>query len=187
MAGALRRDERDVDAGRRLDLAVVDREAVPEEQQVAVGDPVADLLLPDRVMELVGDEHHHDVAPARGLDDARDLEPGVARRGNRARGRPQPDDDLDARVLEVQRMGVALGAVADDGDGLAVEQLEVRVVVVDHGRQAICWMWAAHAPPTGSAHAPTRRWVHAPTGTTQASATATCVRPGTASSPLASV
>ena len=30
-------------------------------------------------------------------------------------------------------MGVALGAVADDRDGLAVERVEVCVVVVEHG------------------------------------------------------
>ena len=45
----------------------------------------------------------------------------------------QAYDDVHARVLEVQRVGVALGAVADDGDGLAVEQPEVGVVVVEHG------------------------------------------------------
>ena len=47
---------------------------------------------------------------------------------------PQADDDVDAGVLEVQRVGVALGAVAEDGDGLAVEEVEVGVVVVEHGR-----------------------------------------------------
>ena len=49
---------------------------------------------------------------------------------------PEPDYDVDAGVLEVQRMGVALGAVADDGDGLAVEEGEICVVVVEHGGQA---------------------------------------------------
>ena len=44
VAGALRGDHADVDAGGRLDLAEVDREAVGEHQQVAVGDPVGDLL-----------------------------------------------------------------------------------------------------------------------------------------------
>ena len=45
----------------------------------------------------------------------------------------QADDDADARVLEVLGVGVALGAEADDRDGLAVEVGEVRVVVVEHG------------------------------------------------------
>src|SRR5699024_2062928 len=51
---------------------------------------------------------------------------------DRARVGTQPYDDADARVPEVLRVGVALGAVPDDGDGLAVEEREVRVVVVEH-------------------------------------------------------
>ena len=43
-------------------------------------------------------------------------------------------------------MGVALGAVADDRDGLAVEQGEVSVVVVEHRtRQATCQPRGAYA------------------------------------------
>ena len=44
------------------------------------------------------------------------------------------DDDVDAAVAEVLGLGVALRAVADDGDGLAFEGGEVGVfVVVDGG------------------------------------------------------
>jgi hypothetical protein len=45
---------------------------------------------------------------------------------------PQADDHVDAGVLEVQGVGVPLGAVADDGDGLPVEQAEIGIVVVVH-------------------------------------------------------
>ena len=132
VARALRRDERDVDAGGRLDLVVEDREAVAEEQQVALGDAVADLVLPDLAVQLVGDEHHHDVAAAGGVGDGLDLEARVLGllygRGVLA----QAYDDVDARVLEVLRVGVALRAEADDRDGLAVEEGEVCVVVVEH-------------------------------------------------------
>ena len=44
----------------------------------------------------------------------------------------RPDDDGDAALVEVQRVGVALAAVADDGHGLAVEGRGVGVVVVVH-------------------------------------------------------
>ena len=44
----------------------------------------------------------------------------------------QAYDDLDAGVLEVLGVGVALRAEADDGDGLAVEEGEICVVVVVH-------------------------------------------------------
>ena len=89
--------------------------------------------LPDLGLLLVGQQDHHDVAR------------GWRRRRRRAPRRPsplglrdrlaspvaQPDDHVDARVLQVERVGVALGAVAEDGDGLAVEQREVGVLVVD--------------------------------------------------------
>ena len=80
VARPLRRDEPDVDAGRRLDLAVVDREPVAEQQRVAVGDPVAHLVLVDVVVQLVGNEDHHDVPARRRLGDRQDLEPRLARR-----------------------------------------------------------------------------------------------------------
>src|SRR6185437_2430401 len=49
MTGALGRDHSDVDPGWRLDLVVVDREAVAEQDHVALGDAVADLALPQVV------------------------------------------------------------------------------------------------------------------------------------------
>ncbi len=48
--------------------------------------------------------------------------------------RAQPDDDVDAGVLQVQRVAVALRAVADDGNRLALEQRRVGVVGVVHVR-----------------------------------------------------
>ena len=39
-------------------------------------------------------------------------------------------DVLDAAVAQVQRVGVALAAVADDGDLLALDQVQVGVAIV---------------------------------------------------------
>ena len=56
---------------------------------------------------------------------------------------PQPDDDVNARVLQVERVGVALRAVADHGHGLALERREVgsprnrRLAVSAIGREGI--------------------------------------------------
>jgi hypothetical protein len=121
MAGALGRDERDVDLGGRDDLAVVDREAVAEEEHVPGGDPVLEAVLPDLAVQLVGSEQHNDVALTRrvgGLEHPQAVALGL---GPARRALAQTDDDVDPRVLEVERVGVALGAIADDGDGLAVE------------------------------------------------------------------
>ncbi len=143
---------------------------MPEQDHVALGDAVADLRLPHLAVQLVGEQDHHEVAAAGGLDDRQHLQTLLARLGDGLGVLAQPDHDLDAGVLEVERVGVALGAVADDGDGLAVEELEVCVVVVDHWPQAISG---------GDPWAPaTRR---------QALAQATSVRAGIASVPSAAV
>jgi hypothetical protein len=110
---------------------------VAEEEEVAAGDPVADLGLPDLAVLLVGDEHHHDVAPAGRLDGLDDLEAAGLGLSDAGGVGAEADDDVDAGVLEVQGVGVALGAEADDRDGLAVEEGEVSVVVVVHGRRIL--------------------------------------------------
>ena len=61
------------------------------------------------------------------------LEASGARLLDALGARAQAYDDVHAGVLEVQRVGVALRAESDDGDGLAVEEREVCVVVVEHG------------------------------------------------------
>ena len=108
-----------------------------EEQRVAGGDAVADLVLVDVVVQLVGDEDHDDVAARGGVGHGEHLEPALARLVGARGALAQADDHVDARVLEVQGVGVALGAEADDGDGLAVEEGEVCVVVVVHGRRIL--------------------------------------------------
>ena len=100
--------------------------------------PSRDLALVHVVVQLVGDEDHHDVAAAGGVGDGQDLEAGVlAPPATEARALAQAYDDVDPGVAQVLRVGVALGAEADDRDGLAVEEREVRVVVVEHGARLL--------------------------------------------------
>jgi hypothetical protein len=65
---------------------------------------------------LVGQQDHHDVPAAGRVDDRQHLEALLARLGDRVRVLAQADDDVDAGVLEVQRVRVPLRAVADDSD-----------------------------------------------------------------------
>src|SRR6202021_1973483 len=96
MPGSLGCDHADVDARRRLDLFVVNREAVAETQHVALGDAVADLLLPDVVVTLVWQQDHHEIATTGGLDDGQHLEALLARGGDGGGVLAQPDDAFDA-------------------------------------------------------------------------------------------
>ena len=108
MAGALGGDHADVDALGCGDLVEVDREAVGEHQQVALGDAVGDLLVPDVGLLLVGQQDHHHVALAGGIGDVEDLEALLLGRRARRRIGTQADDDVDSRFLQVQSVRVSL-------------------------------------------------------------------------------
>ena len=47
----------------------------------------------------------------------------------------EPDDDVDPALVQVQRVGMALAAIADDRDGLPGQGRGVRIVVVVHLRR----------------------------------------------------
>ena len=59
-----------------------------------------------------------------------DREPGFLGLGDGLALVREADADFYAAVLQVKRMGVALGAVADDRNFLAADEREVRVLVV---------------------------------------------------------
>ena len=108
-------------------LLVGDGEAVREIEGVARLEVLFDQR-PDGALGGVRHQHLDDGAPAHGLVD---LEQRLARHPavfDRAvpvalEGAGLADDDLEAVVAQVQRLGRPLHAVADDGDRLALEHL----------------------------------------------------------------
>jgi hypothetical protein len=105
---------------------------VGEHQEVARGDPIADLALPELGLLLVREQDHHDVALARRVGDRGHAKAVALRLFDRGGVLAEADHYVDAGVLQVQRMGVALRAIAEDGHGLSVELREIGVIVVDH-------------------------------------------------------
>jgi hypothetical protein len=103
---------------------------VGEHQQVAFGDPVADLAFPHLGLALVGQQDHHDVAGARGVGHVQHPQAMVLRLGTAGGVGAQPDDDLEARIAEVESVGVPLRAESEDGDRLVAQVGEVGVAVV---------------------------------------------------------
>ena len=106
-----------------------------ESQSLALGHVGSDLLVVDVSAQLIGDQHHDDVAGLGSLLDLHDLEVGMSRSKLRSlfpvsRTLAQADDDIDAALGEVLGMCVALAAEADDRDGLAVQHAEVAVGIV---------------------------------------------------------
>ena len=73
-----------------------------------------------------GRVRHHEgdhIAAARGFGGVIDLETlSLGLGARRAAGR-KPDNDLDAAVMQIERMGVPLTAVTDDSDSLSRECL----------------------------------------------------------------
>src|SRR5213078_3072021 len=77
--------------------------------------------------------------PFRGLGDFHHLEAGGLRLLGGGRALAERDGNLlDAGILRVQRMGMALAAIADDADLLALDQVQVGVAIVinTHGRSS---------------------------------------------------
>ena len=133
MSGSLGGAHDDVDVLGSLDVAVVDVEAMGEGQGIAGLEVGSDELFVDLGLGLIGGEDHDDVGLGRGLCHAHDLEAGL---GSLLSGRgalAQADADVAAGVHEIERVGVALRAVADDGDFLSLDDLGLAILVVVNG------------------------------------------------------
>ena len=87
-----------------------------EEHEVALGEVRPDLGPEDGGLLLVRQEHHHHVGIPYGVGDGHDREAVLFGLGPALRALVEPDGDVAAGVLQVQGVGVALAAVAQDGD-----------------------------------------------------------------------
>jgi hypothetical protein len=133
VAGSLGCGHADVDAGYGEDGFEVDVEAVSEEEHLARGEVGGDLFGVEPGGGLVGDEDHNDVGPASDFGDGTDFEAGLLGLGDGFGVGGEADFYLNAGVLEVEGVGVALGAVADDADLFGLDEREVGVVIVMSG------------------------------------------------------
>ncbi len=154
VAGRLRGGEEHVDVRGGLDEAEVDVEPVAEDQGVAGLHGVGQPVLPRGLLGGVGQQHDDDVGLGGRLVGRLDREASLL--GDRPRGGAlaQPDADVDAGVAQVQGVGVALRAVAEDGDLLRLDDREVGVLLVvdrGHGRVLVCGMGRVAKRTTRSA------------------------------------
>ena len=130
VAGALGGYEGDVDRLGRGDGAEADVEAVGEHEGLAGTQIGLDVGVVDLGGGLVGGEVHDDVGPLGDFGYGADDEAGFAGLLGAGGVGAEAYADVDAGVLEVEGVGVALGAVADDGYLLALDDGEVCVCVV---------------------------------------------------------
>ncbi len=145
MAGTLRRDHEHVEIGSRRQQVEVDVEAVGEGERGAPGLHVGGQVgVVDVRLQLVRGQHHHDVGPLGAIGRAHDGEAGalglLRRRGL---GFSAMRTSLTPESRRFMCGGVALAAVADDRDLLALDQVYIGVtIVVDTHRAHSSWQCA---------------------------------------------
>src|SRR5579863_4232712 len=130
VAGTLGRHHQHVEIGARFDQFEMDVEAMGEQQGRALLHVLFQFVLPDIGLEFVRRHHHHHIRPFGGVDDIHHLEArGLRLLGAGARtGRDH--DILDAAVAHILRMGMTLGAEADDRDLLVLDQIEIGIPII---------------------------------------------------------
>ena len=132
VAGPLGRHHADVHPGGGVDQLVADVEAVGEHQHVARLEVGCDGGVVERPLAGVRDQHHDHIGLGTGVRGVEDAQPlGLGRRPALAR-LGETDPDVVPGVAQVEGVGVALRAVAEDGDLLPLQGRRVGVGVVVH-------------------------------------------------------
>ncbi len=89
------------------------------------------VFIPNRGLMFIGRKDHDDVGPSSGFLVRQNLEACAFSLGcGRRTGTQRDGHVLDAAVPQVLRMGVALAAIADDGNVLVFDQLQISVTVI---------------------------------------------------------
>ena len=131
----------------RLDVAVVDVEAVSESQSSARLQVRLNVLLVHGGLVLVRQQDHHNVGFGNGLGNRLDLEALLLGVFHGLRGRTQADDDIHTGIAQVQRVGVTLGTVTEDGHLLAIEHGQIGILLVPdsccHNRRSFIFLFIA--------------------------------------------
>ena len=120
MARSLRGDHDDVEVLARNDLRVVDVKAVGKSQGCAFLDVGFDLLVIHIGDEFVGQQNHHDIGALGRFFDGLDGKAGILSLGPGRTALAKTDDNVAARVVQVQGVCVTLAAVADNCDSLTL-------------------------------------------------------------------
>ena len=128
IAGTFRRDQHDVEVFARLDLLEVDVEAVREQDRRAFADG-ADHFLVQVLLRHVRRQKRDQRRAVDRVDGLRDLQSVLLRLGPAGARPADADHDVEAAVFQIECMGAALAAVAENGDASALEGLLVDVLL----------------------------------------------------------
>ncbi|VXC31117.1 conserved hypothetical protein [Pseudomonas sp. 9Ag] len=119
-----------VEIGTRYDLVVMNGEAVGKRQRGALLQVRLDLVTVQAALELVGSQDHNDIGSGNGGSNVIDFQTmGFGLSDRRGTG-TQANGYVYARIFKIARVGMALGAVANDSDFLALNDGEVAIFIV---------------------------------------------------------
>ncbi len=108
----------------------VDVEAVCEHERLARQHVGRDLFVIQVGLNVIGDQDHDDVGGLGGFGDGHDFEAGGFGLGPRFAAGIEPDHDVHAGIAKVQRMGVALASISDNGDDAPIQVVQIPVFFV---------------------------------------------------------
>ena len=137
VSGGLGRNHRDVNVSRRLDRPEADIEAMGEHQSLPCREVGRDFFLVDVRLNRVRHQNHDDVGPGCNFSDCSDRQAAGLGFGSRFAAGGQSDSHVNAAVLQVESVGVALGAIANDGDFLAPDERDIGGILVIHLRHDV--------------------------------------------------
>ena len=103
-----------------------------EEDRVTGLEVGGDRLGVHEPLHLIGHQDHDDVGLGGGLGRADHAQPLGLGLGTRLAALGQAHPHIDTRVAQVQRVGVALRPVADDGHRAGLDDRQVGIVVIEH-------------------------------------------------------
>src|SRR5579859_4035489 len=112
------------------DSAVTDVESVCEHQRLSLAHGRSNVFVVNCRLRRIGSEDHDDVGPLGGIGNGEHLEAGALGLLDGPAGGRQADAYIDARVLEIQRVGMSLGAIADNGYFFSLDQRKIGILVV---------------------------------------------------------
>src|SRR5262245_43363072 len=129
MTGTFGSDHEHVNRRGGHDLSEMDVEAVAESEVGPWLQIWADFLAIDRRLRLIWCQDHDHIGRLHGIGDRHDFEPALLCLAPRT-AFAQADHDRHATFFHVERMGMALAAVTDDGDFLVRDLLKIGIFVV---------------------------------------------------------
>jgi hypothetical protein len=130
VAWCLGRHHPHVQIGTGLHKAIVHVKAVGKHQRSALLDVGCHVFLVDLGNLLVGQQDHDHVCGLHGIGHLSNLQTSFLDLGPGSAALAQAHHHVDATVVQVLGMGMALGTVANDGHRLAFDQTQVCILVI---------------------------------------------------------